>query len=475
MRRGLMSGDSQPANVTLFYRALRGLIRAALNVFYRTIEVTGLEHIDRSCPTILACNHHNSIIDPLLLGTFEERQVSFCARDGLFKIPLFGSLLRSVGAIPLRRRSDYGGGSVDNAGAFSACRTVLLGGGVLAIFPEGKTHSKLRIEPLKTGTARIALDAELACRAARDGDTNVNLKIVPVGITYLVRHAFLSDVHVAVGPPIELKNLAAELTDVPEDQAVRVLTSKLENALVALSVHVEEEEDERFIAQCISIVAGIRFDEGLDQHGQSPAERVALAKRVLDAHRWMKKEEPYRTAQLRGRIERYMNLRARLGLGGERPALQHRGERRAPVSASKWVAFFILGAPLALYGLLVSLPPYILLRLALALFRPTTDRAALFKLLLGLVFFGGGWSAMVTWVAFTFGGLWALLFGITILPSAFFAHRYVTETRLHRIQLRSIDTLIRPAQMTFLRIEREAIAKELAEIRTRYLAHISQS
>src|SRR5436190_23729977 len=113
----------RPSTPGPFYRGLRGLVRAALGVFYRTIEVTGAEVIDRTAhaaPTILACNHPNSIIDPLLLGLFEERQVSFCARDGLFRIPGFGWLLRSAGAIPLQRRSDHAGGAVDNASAFAA-------------------------------------------------------------------------------------------------------------------------------------------------------------------------------------------------------------------------------------------------------------------------------------------------------------------------------------------------------------------
>ena len=128
-----------PAAVSPLYRGLRALIRAALATFYRTIEVTGRERVDASLPTILACNHPNSIIDPLLLGTLEDRQVCFCAREGLFRIPGFGALLRSVGAVPLQRRSDHGGGAVDNAGSFAACRAVLLSGGVMAIFPEGKT------------------------------------------------------------------------------------------------------------------------------------------------------------------------------------------------------------------------------------------------------------------------------------------------------------------------------------------------
>jgi glycerol-3-phosphate O-acyltransferase/dihydroxyacetone phosphate acyltransferase len=458
-------------DVGLFYRALRGFVRAALNVFYRTIEVTGLEHLDAGTPTILACNHPNSIVDPLLLGTFEERQVSFCARDGLFKIPGFGSLLRSVGAIPLRRRSDHGGGSVDNEGAFSACRGVLLAGGVLAIFPEGKTHSRMRIEPLKTGAARIALDAVGAWRAlAGDGSSRRALRIVPVGITYLVRHAFLSDVHVAIGPPIDPAAAPSE----PDDQSVRAITARVEGALRDLALHIEEEEDERFIAQVTAIVAGIRADEGLDRGGQSPAERTALARRVLDAHRWMKETDPYRTAQLRQRIESYMEERRRLGLGGERAAFQHRGERRRPLSGARWAVFFLLGAPFAAYGLAVSLLPYVILRSALRVFRPSTDRVALFKLLAGLVTFSLCWAAQIAGVAMSAGPLAAVAFGVSLMPAAFFAQRYVTETRLHRLQLRSLDTFLQSHRMARLRAERQALAAELAEIRHRYLAHIGE-
>src|SRR5690606_36434651 len=162
----------------------------ALRVFYRTVEVTGREHLPRGRPTILASNHPNSIIDPLLVGLFEERQVTFCARDGLFKVPGFGRLLRAVGAVPIRPANDH---AVD---AFAACREVLRSGGVLSIFPEGKTHANLKVHDIKTGTARIALDAELA---ELEG---LGVHIVPVGLNYLVRQAFRSDVHVAFGRAI---------------------------------------------------------------------------------------------------------------------------------------------------------------------------------------------------------------------------------------------------------------------------------
>lgn len=448
-----------PAAVSPLYRGLRALIRAALATFYRTIEVTGRERVDASLPTILACNHPNSIIDPLLLGTLEDRQVCFCARDGLFRIPGFGALLRSVGAVPLQRRSDHGGGAVDNAGSFAACRAVLLSGGVMAIFPEGKTHSRLRIEPLKTGTIRIALDAVSA-------RPDLGLRIVPVGITYLVRHAFLSDVHVAVGEPIDV---AAAVREAGDADPVRVLTARMEQALRALSVHVESTEDERLVAQVTAIVTGIRAEEGLDAGGQSPAERTALVQRVVDAYRWATETDPEATAALRQRIESYMDERAAMGMGGERPALQHRGERRG-LSGWRWWAFLALGAPVAAYGLAVSLVPYGLLRVALATVRLSSYRVALFKLLGGLALFAACWVVEVAAMAWFAGPLAALVFALTLAPAALFAHRYVTETRLHRVHLRSVGAWWQEHRVARLKEERKAIAEALTTLRRRYLA-----
>jgi len=467
------------AGVGLFYRGGRGLVRAALNVFYRTVEVTGLEHLDPTVPTILACNHPNSIIDPLLLAMFEERQVCFCARDGLFRIPGFGALLRAVGAVPLQRRSDHTGGAVDNAGAFSACREVLARGGTIAIFPEGKTHERMRVEPIKTGAARIALDGAAAALAAAAGDApasrNTALRIVPVGITYLVRHAFLSDVHVAIGPPIDVAAFAAEHAGADEMATVRALTARVEQEMRELALHIDEAEDERLIAQVTAIVAGIRAEEGLDEGGQSPAERTALSKRVVLAYHWIMALEPFETALLRERIESYMEERRRLGLGGERPTLQHRGENRWALTGWRKVAFLVLCAPLAAYGLATCILPYVLLRTALRLFRPSTDRVALFKLLGGGMSFGLCWAAQTAAVAMHFGGLVGLLFGLSLLPAAWLAQRYVTQTRLHRLQLRSADVFFRSLRMDRLRSERRGVAAELTRLRTRYLAHVAES
>ena len=52
-------------------------------------------------------------------------------------------------------------------GAFAAVLDVLERGGVVLLFPEGKSHSDPALAPLKTGLARIALMARNERRSAR--------------------------------------------------------------------------------------------------------------------------------------------------------------------------------------------------------------------------------------------------------------------------------------------------------------------
>ena len=49
-----------------------------------------------------------------------------------------------------------------NAETFAAVDAALAGGDAICIFPEGVSHSTGRLEPLRTGAARMALRAERA-------------------------------------------------------------------------------------------------------------------------------------------------------------------------------------------------------------------------------------------------------------------------------------------------------------------------
>jgi len=456
-------GVKRPAAGSRLYRVLRVTLRGALRVFYRTVEVTGRENLGARRPTILASTHPNSIVDPLLLGILEERQVTFCARDGLFKVPIFGALLRNVGAIPIARPEDKDrGGRADNTKAFAAARAVLEAGGVISIFPEGKTHDTLRVHHLRTGAARIALDAEAASGWTR------GVGIVPIALNYLVRQAFRSDVHVAFGPPIMVVDLRARWEDDPK-AAARELTERIEHALRELAVHVDRVEDERIIAQVTSIIVDIRREAGLDETGQTPSERTALVRRIVDAYRWYQEVEPEKTAELRRRLQHFLEERSALGLGGDSAALQHRAESRQRFRAQR--RFLMLGFPIALWGLVNSLAPYVVLRAVLAIAPPRKDRIALTKILAGALSFLGAWTVQ-TVLAGSFLGPWlALVYAATLPPSALIALRWMTEARLHRLSRGGLRALIRHSdRINALHAERAALKVELAALRDRYLA-----
>ncbi len=453
----LLGSMEGPPKTSWIYRALASVARAAIWLFYSTVEITGLERLDPSRPTLYAPTHPNSIVDPLLLILFEERPLRFVARDGLFRGPLLGALLRAIGAVPVRRRMDHGG-NVDNQGALAACVEALAEGGAVVLFPEGKTHARLRVEPLKSGLARIALDAYPA-----------PVRIVPVGLNYLVRHAFRSDVHVSIGEPIEID---ARVASADRTAAVRELTERVRAGLEALTVHIEREDDERMIAQVTAIVTELRQNDGLDASGQSPAERVELVQRILDAYRWLRETDPARTEALRRRILDLIEERESLGLGGEIPALQRRGERRR--AARLWrearTPVLLLGAPFAAYGVATNVVPYLAMRALLTVSPPRFYRGALVKLLLGGVLFAAFYALTASAVWGLFGPVFASAYALSLVPAGLFARRYLVEVRLHRLGPAGLLRLIRHrGRIALFEAEREMLAEELSALRDAYL------
>ncbi|HKS16429.1 MAG TPA: 1-acyl-sn-glycerol-3-phosphate acyltransferase, partial [Planctomycetota bacterium] len=89
--------------MTPFYRLVRGLIRAALGFYYREIEVTGADSVPAEGPLLLLANHHNGMIDPLIVIAASRRPVRYIAKEPLFRIPILGWFMRRLGCIPAYR------------------------------------------------------------------------------------------------------------------------------------------------------------------------------------------------------------------------------------------------------------------------------------------------------------------------------------------------------------------------------------
>ena len=65
-------------------RAITAFFRFCLRIFFRRIELLGMERVPSSRAVVFAVNHPNGLVDPLFLLCFAPARVSFLAKAPLF-------------------------------------------------------------------------------------------------------------------------------------------------------------------------------------------------------------------------------------------------------------------------------------------------------------------------------------------------------------------------------------------------------
>lgn len=217
-----------------FFRWIAGI---ALHWFYSDIRVVGQNHVPAGGPIIVAANHPNALVDALVAGWILPRRLSITAKATLVENPVLAILFRMLGIVPLRRVSDERKKELEgtleasrNAGAFDRVMEVLRESGVVLIFPEGKSHNEPRIAPLRTGLARIALQA-------RDRDGITGIRILPLGLKFQAKGEPNSVVIAEFDNAIDLDSLGhitvEELTGLVESRLRGVADLKEADEFVA--------------------------------------------------------------------------------------------------------------------------------------------------------------------------------------------------------------------------------------------------
>ena len=256
----------------MVYTVLESFLALVTQVFFRRIEVEGLERVPRDGPVIFVGNHPNSLIDPVLILTTCGRRVHFAAKDVLFESAPLRVLLTAMGAVPIRRRKDHPDGALDNSAAFAALNEVLHSGGAFGIFPEGISHLGTELAPLKTGAARIALGA------AEEG---IPIRIVPCGLSYFRRHRMRSRVLVQFGQPIVLDEAHVEAHRADSREAARDLTDEIDLALRAQTLNAPDFETLRVLEGVRRLYTPLDVELSL-------AERAEITRRVLQHYAELK-------------------------------------------------------------------------------------------------------------------------------------------------------------------------------------------
>jgi 1-acyl-sn-glycerol-3-phosphate acyltransferase len=275
----------------------------ALRLFYRRVYVTGLENIAEEGPAIIMPNHNSSLMDAALLGILIKRPLYFFARGDVFVNSFVEKLLARFHMLPVHPHDGGRKTLGDNNAAFSRAEKILLAGGLIIFFPEGVSHTDKQLKPLRKGVFRLAFNT------VAQRNFEMNIPIIPAGVSYSNPFRWRSEVMVHLGAPMQLCDYVGSF----QSNASATLLQLSKEGYLAMEEQVPNIKNAEWNAlttEAVEIVMN-DFDYETSSWRQASRNRLNREKGVYD--RIITLDELSRT-ELATRVRKYRQLLAEYGL-----------------------------------------------------------------------------------------------------------------------------------------------------------------
>ncbi|MBT3591042.1 MAG: hypothetical protein HOK52_00815 [Candidatus Marinimicrobia bacterium] len=429
----------------MLYFLTKQLTIAAVRIFFDSITAKHIDHIPDEGPVIFVANHPNTLMDPLVIGTTCPRQLHFFAKSPLFNSWFNRTILTRLKLVPIYRKQDNPKQMDKNDQTFARGFDILENGGSFLIFPEGVSTGDRVLEKIKTGAARIGLGAE------EKNNFNLNVNIIPVGLSYSNAIKFRSDILVRYGKPISLKSFKNAYSH-DSIETVHQITSQIESALSKLTTNVNEIEVmdiveclERIYKKELMVEMGFKLD--------SKGDDFAATRGLIDAVEWYQDHYPEKVDEFRNMLSTYLDdlneldiQESFLGPGGESLTLRNR---------LKALCFMIVGFPIYMWGLIHNYIPYKLPRWIAKRSTDAKAEIAPFKMIYGLLVFVIIYGIELSLVQWLFHQ-WRLtiVWGLTLIPSGNFALKYIHHVREYKQHLKFLSLFYKERGQVFKLIEK---------------------
>jgi 1-acyl-sn-glycerol-3-phosphate acyltransferase len=352
----------------MVYRVLRWLLRISVRIFFRRIEVEGIENVPESGPVLLVPNHPNALVDALVVLMHIKRPISLTAKSTLADIFLLRQVIKSTNIILFHRKKDAAKGADPsrNVDAIAECRHRLELGEAILIFPEGQSHSDPGLRPLRSGAARIALDY------VSSGESAGNLYIIPVGLHFPEKARFRSGVWVRFGKPIDPREWQDENPQGDPQQ----LTDEIEIRIRELTLNFERRPDSVLLMWAAEILeTGAQPPARLGLDKSTVSRRLKLVQLLNEGYQQLKHDQADAVAALRKRVRNYRLKLRSLGIKPSEVYIRMPAWRVARFVVRELV-ILVVGMPLAAWGILNHAIPAAIIRIIAVNFSTDRDKWA---------------------------------------------------------------------------------------------------
>mmetsp|Transcript_9662 Transcript_9662/g.18908 ORF Transcript_9662/g.18908 Transcript_9662/m.18908 type:complete len:566 (-) Transcript_9662:878-2575(-) len=320
------------------YAALKLLCKLAVGIFFQDVETVGQHNIPASGPVIIAGNHSNQFVDPMLIVTNCVRHVCFLMASSSLKKRVVGFMGRMAKVIPVKRPQDYtvaGKGiisiegrrvsgvntdfsnqlhsgdsikigkemklvasvesdtdatlsedfsvvkdspfsiipKIDHNEVFLKVHEGLRDGKCIGIFPEGGSHDRTELLPLKAGVCLMALGAMVKY--------HVQVTIICCGLNYYQGHKFRSKALVNFGVPYKIPLTLADLYLKDRRQAVAILLKEIERRLRDVWITAENFDELQLL-----LTARRLYRSSKEKY--TPERKMELNKNFMKAYKYLK-------------------------------------------------------------------------------------------------------------------------------------------------------------------------------------------
>ena len=332
----------------MFYYSLKFLVNIFYRVFYK-FEFRGLDKIPSDKPVVLAPNHVNAFIDPVIIAMLTKQKIRFFARGDVFKKPVARWILNQLSMSPMYRIQEGYAELKKNDKKFEECRTLLANNKILLMFPEGICIQERRLRPLKKGVARIIFQTE------ESFGFNKDVLVIPIGLNYTDAKRFRSKLFIDCGEAISIKEYEERYKQ-DKVRTINEFTKVLEQKMAERMIIIKNKENDDLITALEQMYVNEWMREkGVNvnniEHQYEAVRDVTAMVNVMDV------EEPELILSLREKTSDYMKMLKKNGL---------RDHLLEPDTISKMnFGTFILEyliiylcMPVYWFGLLVNYPPY---------------------------------------------------------------------------------------------------------------------